>query len=367
MTRPHPAFDDARRILRKFGFDVRTCDIAPFGNGHIHETFRVAVPGGALLLQRISKAAFPHPGDLMENIVRVTGHLRRKLGSVPDAFRRVPAPLPAADGRFFAHATDGSAWRLWRFAERTRSFSALPSPALACEAAFAFAEFVRRLSDLPPPPLHEVVPHFHDAPRRLRACEEAFARDVRGRAREAEKEVAEIRSLSFLADAIAKPLERGEIPLRIVHNDTKPDNVLFDESEDKAVCVVDLDTVMPGSILCDFGDFVRAACSPVADDADDPLLADVRISFFEAAARGFRKGWGDMPTQAELDLMPIAGACVAFELATRFLTDHLNGDVYFRIDRSGRNLSRCRTQLRIARRMLEERRTLERIVRALPG
>ncbi len=365
MTRPHPPADDVRRILRKFGFDVRACDVAPFGNGHIHETFRVVLPCGALLLQHINEAVFPHPDALMENIVRVTEHLRRKIGTAPFSCRRVLTPLPASDGRFVAHGTDGSAWRLCRFEERTRSFSALPSPALACEAALAFSEFVRNLSDLPPPALHEVIPHFHDAPRRLRACEEASERDICGRAREVKREVAEIRSLSFLADAIAGPLERGEIPLRIVHNDTKPDNVLFDETENKAVCVVDLDTVMSGSILYDFGDFVRAACSPVSDDADDPILADVRIPFFEAAARGFRKGWGDMPTHAELDLMPIAGACVAFELAMRFLTDHLDGDIYFRIDRPGRNLSRCRAQLRVVRRMLEERKSLERIVRAL--
>lgn len=352
------------QILPLFGIDAHSCRIAPHGRGSIHETYRVETPDRVLILQKINRVAFPDPESVMDNIVRATRHLAAKLRDDPDAERRVLTFLPTLNGRRLAQGEDGSCWRCSRFVERTRCLRELRSPESAYEAAFAFAEFARLLSDLPPPKLKETIPHFHDAPLRLLACERAARKDVCGRVDGAKRELAEMEELSFLAPWIADARNKGAVPERIVHNDTKIDNALFDEATGKAVCIIDLDTIMPGSALSDFGDFVRVAANPLPDDAPFPEQAELRLAFFEASARGFLEGWRGQLTKQEIELMPLSGACIAFELAARFLTDHLSGDVYFRTEQPGRNLIRCRMQLRMARQMFERRSDLERIVRA---
>jgi Ser/Thr protein kinase RdoA (MazF antagonist) len=328
------------------------------GRGHIHQTFvaRYASAGGPLRLlhQRLNTQVFRDPEALMENLVRVTSHLRQKLREreLPESERRCLQLVAAHDGRPFHVDARGGVWRTFRFVEGTRGFDAIERSDQAFEAARAFGAFAEMLADLPPPPLHATIPHFHDLGRRVEAFEAAVHSDACGRVASAGAEVETLRRCIADLERELAALEVAALPRRVVHHDCKLNNLLFDRVSGEALCVIDLDTVMEGNLLSDFGELVRTGTCRAPEDERDLNRVHFDLALFEALARGYLAGIGGLLTEHERRALPVAGRLFSLMNAVRFLTDHLTGDVYFRIRREGHNLDRARAQLRLAERML---------------
>ncbi len=337
----------------------------PYGNGHIHDTYRVFfAPSGAparIILQRINTHVFRNPEVLMENIARVTAHLAAQLAGSPDRDRRALALIPARSGRALHADRDGHLWRAWRFIDSTFSLDQIGSPAQAFEAARAFGLFQQQLATLPPPRLHDTIPGFHHTPKRYAALEDAIARDAAGRVHDTQAEIAFARA----RQSIAGLLVDAGLPERVTHNDTKCNNVLFDDRTGQAICVIDLDTVMPGLAAYDFGDMVRTMTCPSPEDETDLARIRVDLALFEAVARGYLSAAGSFLMPAEKDSLVVAGKLITYELALRFLTDYLNGDTYFKIHRPAHNLDRCRAQLALVASLEEHEPELARILQSL--
>jgi aminoglycoside phosphotransferase (APT) family kinase protein len=305
----------------------------------------------------------------MENMARVTRHVAARLARDPvaDPERRVLTLVPTREGATHHREPDGEVWRLVVWIEGTRSREQAETPAEAGATARAFGRFLRQLADLPQPPLHETIPGFHDTPSRFAALEAAVAADAAGRVAEARPAIAALLDRRSLAHALADRVAAGEIETRTTHNDAKMANVLFDAETGEPLCVVDLDTVMPGLVLHDFGDMVRSMASGTPEDGTDLERVSVRLPVFEALAHGFVEASGDTLSSLERSLLPVAGRVITLEQAARFLTDHLEGDPYYRISRAGQNLDRARAQLRLLEALEACDPELQRIVAALPS
>ncbi len=366
---PQPAPDAAgfRALGRVFGFAGELLAAAPHGAGHIHDTFLARFErgpaGGAAILQRINERVFPDPERLAENIVRVTAHQRAKLAGEADAERRALRVLPAEDGRGWWRDADGAAWRAYAWIPGTRPPGALDPLAEARQAALAFARFQRQLADLGPPRLHETIPDFHHTPRRFAAFAAAVDADACGRAAGAAAEIDYGARREPLAGALLDAWRRGLLVERVTHNDTKLNNVLFDERDGKALCVIDLDTVMPGLPLWDFGDMVRSALLPVEDERD-PAKLTASVEVFGALASGYVEGLGELLLPAERERLVLAAQLLVYECGLRFLTDHLQGDVYFKIHRPGQNLDRARAHFAMLRWLIAREDALQRLVQS---
>ena len=347
----HAALESAAR----FELGGRVVSAAAFGSGHINDTFALTVEKPAsdacvrFVLQRINPHVFPNPLAVMDNIVRVTRHLREKYAILPDAGRRVLTVVPTKEAKPCMFDGDGACWRCYRMVEGAHTVDVVREPAQARTASFAFARFARDLSDLPPPRLQETIPAFHDTPARLRALDAVVAEDRIGRVASAARELAEVNAMRHLAPLVTDAFAAGLIPERITHNDTKINNVMLDSATGEAICVVDLDTVMPGLALYDFGDLVRVAANPAREDAGKLEKLEARRDMYDACAEGFLAGFDGYLTDQEIRLMPVAGAVITFELAVRFLSDYLDGDRYFKTARPCHNLDRARTQIALAR------------------
>jgi Phosphotransferase enzyme family len=345
--------DSATDALSRFAVEGSLVSLAPHTSGLINSSWVATfdAPGGRrrFLLQRINQHVFPRPEQVMENMVRVTRHVASRLArdGAHDASRRVLSLVPSREGASHHVDAAGETWRLVRWIERARSSERAASEAEALEAACAFGRFQRQLRDLPGPRLHETIPGFHDTPGRLAALERAVAGDAAGRVASCQAEIAALLDRRPLARALASRVAEGELAERPVHNDAKVANVLRDETTGEALAVVDLDTVMPGLALHDFGDLVRSTVSETAEDETDLSRVSVRVPIFRALARGFVEGAGDTLSPLERSLFPTAAELVTYEQALRFLTDHVDGDRYYRIERAGHNLDRTRTQLRL--------------------
>ena len=362
MARPAPTYD-VLAAVRPFALPAEPVSFARWGSGHINDTFAVTLRGGRrVILQRINTDVFRDPEGVMANIGRVTRHLAAKLADRPDAARLSLTLIPSRDGRDFLRDGDGRCFRAYEFIDRARSFDVLASPRQATEAAKAFATFQRLLADLPGPRLVETIPDFHHTRRRFEALARAVGRDARNRAKEAAPEIAFARSREPLVDGLLRPLAEGLLAERATHNDTKLNNVLFDEATGEGLAVVDLDTVMPGLFLYDFGDMVRAAVSPAAEDERDLSKVEASEPVFEALVRGTVAVLGDDFPPADRERLVLAGKVITFEIGLRFLTDHLDGDVYFRVHREGHNLDRARTQFALVRSLEEKEDGLQRLV-----
>lgn len=313
-----------------------------FGNGHINETY---ITGGMpYVLQRINTNVFRDPDGLMENISAVTSHLRKKAeknGIDPD--RATLSLIPTLDGKRYWRAEDGSCWRMYVCLD-ARSYDRAESPAMLRRGAEAFGRFTADLADFPAESLHETIPHFHDTPVRFEALDRAIADDVMGRRGEVQAEIDLAMQLRHYGSLITDGLADGSIPYRVTHNDTKINNVLFGWS-DGLCTVIDLDTVMPGSLLCDFGDGLRTGAALVAEDELEYTKAGIDLTLFRAFAEGYVKGMGGSMTEKERSLLPESVLILSLECGIRFLTDFLSGDTYFRIHRPRHNLDRARTQL----------------------
>jgi len=325
----------------------------PYGSGHINDTYAVDVNQAGTpvryIFQRINHKIFSDPVKLMSNISRVTTHLAGKLHHHPDASRRTLTVLPARSGRAYVLDEAGLYWRAYVFIENARTYDAIESMSQAKEAARAFGLFQHHLNDLPGAPLHESIPNFHFTPKRFSALMESVHADVFNRVDSAQAEIDFFLRREPDYFRLTNLQKDGEIPLRITHNDTKLNNVMIDDETGEGICVIDLDTVMPGLALYDFGDMVRTATSRSKEDERDLALVHMQLPMFSALVRGYLESASAFLNPVEIEHLPFSGKLITLETGMRFLTDYLNGDVYFKTSRPGHNLDRCRTQCQLVR------------------
>jgi hypothetical protein len=355
-----------REVLPQYGIRPET-EVCPHGAGHINKSYRVpaGIPGkeAAYLLQRLNPGVFQDGSAVMRNLARVTTHLERAAADtgIAEPERRIVRLVPTITGDPGWVAGDGAWWRLVRFIPRTRTVEQVTDPAQAREVGAAFGLFHRLVAGLPGPVLETAIPGFHDTPRRLEELEAAVRRDAAGRAGSVAREIEFVRFRAPLARLLTLATAASALPVRVVHNDAKAGNVLLDAGSGAGLAVVDLDTVMPGTILHDIGDLIRSASCPVPEDEIDLLKVRVEPSLFAALLSGFLAGSGPgFLNDAERDLLVAAGLVITYEQGIRFLRDHLAGDVYYRISRPGHNLDRARAQFRLLASLDAMRADLER-------
>lgn len=361
-----------REVAGAFEIPGRWVSSMRFGSGHINDTFLTIFERDGQptrwIQQRINRTVFREPEKLMENAVRVTEHQHRVLRreGVRDPERRALTLVAARCGGFSWRDADGETWRTWRFIEGASSHDVIQSPGDARAAARAFGLFQEQLTDLLGPRLHETIPRFHDARARFEALVDAVRDDTRGRLAGCRPEVEFVLSREPMVGRLLDLHAKGVLPERITHNDTKLNNVLLDDLTGEALCVIDLDTVMPGLALYDFGDLVRTAVSPTAEDERDLAKIALRPAMFAALTEGYLAG-ARFLTPAETAELAFSGLLVTLVIGIRFLTDHLRGDAYFRIHREAHNLDRCRAQLRLVEDMEGQREAMEAIVASAAG
>ena len=331
-------------ILEQFGIDAAA---VPHGNGHINSTFLVD-SNPRVILQRINTSIFKNPAEVMGNIMAVTAYLREKIAeSGGDPQRETMTFLTTKEGLPYYKTADGDYWRACYFVEDTVCLEVAKSPEDFAEVAHAFGRFQKMLAEFPADRLAETIARFHDTPNRFAQLEEAIAADRVGRVASVEAEIALCRKFQKYASLIVDGIADGTVPLRVTHNDTKLNNVLLDATTRKGICVIDLDTVMPGSLLYDFGDAMRTGASTGAEDETNLDLVQFDLAKFEAFTAAFLEELGDSMTERERELLPYSALIIALEQATRFLADHLGGDLYYHIHRENHNLDRARTQLKL--------------------
>ncbi len=354
---------------RQFDLRGEFLEGGPYGTGHINDTFAVVYDQAGTRVryihQRLNSNVFKDPARLMENVRRVCRHTARKVAETAppgDVSRRALNLVPAADARPYWVDDAGDYWRTYFFVEKAATHDVITSTEQAREAARAFGIFQAMLADLPAGDLHETIPDFHNTPRRFKTLKDAADADACGRAARAGPELEFAFSREPLANTLIDLHAAGKIPARITHNDTKLNNVMLDESTGEGVCVIDLDTVMPGLSLYDFGDMVRTATSPAAEDERDPSKVRARPEMFEALARGFLASAGSFLNETERAHLVTAGKLLTFENGLRFLTDFLSGDVYFKTARDDHNLDRCRTQFALLRSLEDQESSFDKIV-----
>ena len=330
-------------IMEQFEIGTR---IVPYGTGLISGTYFVEVP--KLLLQRINTDVFKNPDELMDNIENVTEFLKKKIAEYGgDPARETVNIIKTVDGKNYYKDQDGNCYRMLRFVEDTKIVEDDKTYEDLYQAGRGFGHFQKMLSDFPVEILHETIPDFHHTPKRIMDLETAIAEDKVKRVKDAACEIEAVRKYKALADIVLDGISGGEIPIRVTHNDTKINNILFDRKSGKAVCVIDLDTVMPGSMLYDFGDALRMGASTGAEDETDLSKVHFDIEAFRSFAKGYLEEMHDELTEKELDLLPESAALLTYECGVRFLTDYLNGDTYFKTKREQHNLDRARNQLKL--------------------
>lgn len=352
-----------RDVVSHFQLYGDVLSITPYGSGHINDTFRLTfdLAGRAVdyILQRVNTEVFRMPEMLMDNIERVAAHLHQKLKETKakEPSRRALTLVRTIEGRNSYIDSAGNYWRVYLFIERAKTFDVISTPDQAFEAARAFAVFQNQLADLPPPRLGETIPAFHNIQSRLSLLDEAAKADVKGRLSEISPEMDFVNAHRKEMMRLIEQQAAGEIPERITHNDTKINNVMFDDETGSQICVIDLDTTMPGLALYDFGDMVRTATAAAAEDETDLAKVESRLDLFQALVRGYCSE-ARFLTRVERDALVFSGRLITFTIGVRFLTDYLAGDVYFKTHREGQNLDRARNQFQMVR--SQERQATER-------
>jgi Ser/Thr protein kinase RdoA (MazF antagonist) len=358
---------DVRAISALFQMRADFVEAQSFGSGHINDTYCAWYDQAGVRIryihQRLNHHVFKNPVQVMENVARVTGHALARLlaDGHPEAHRRTLTCIPALDGRPYAFDAEGNLWRTYPFIERARGYDEIECDEQAYQAARAFGAFQKLTADLSGERLHETIPDFHHTPKRLEALEAAIASDLAGRAATVPAEITFARTRAADCSRITNLIASGKIPERVTHNDTKLNNVLLDETTAEGICVIDLDTTMPGSALYDFGDMVRTAAPTTREDDADLDRIGVRLDRFEALVKGYLSA-ADFLNEHELAHLAFSGKLITLELGIRFLTDYLNGDSYFKTSRPGHNLDRCRNQFAFVTALEKNMDTMEEIV-----
>ena len=344
---------DAFAIAHEFTLGGDILAATPYGSGHINDTYKVDVQSergpSRYVLQRINHKVFLRPDELMANVERVCAHAYAKLEQAgePDAERRTLRLIPTRQSKAWHIDAAGNRWRCYHFIEGATGHDVVRSPEQAYAAAHSFGAFQSLLADLPGGRLHETIPDFHHTPSRFARFQQALAQDAHGRAAAAVPEIAFALARAHEVSVVIDALRDGTLPERVTHNDTKLNNVLLDDITQEGVCVIDLDTVMPGSVLYDFGDLVRTSTSPAAEDETDLAKVRMQLPMFAALVKGYLESTSGFLTPKEKELLPFAGKLITFEIGLRFLTDWLEGDTYFKIKRPTHNLDRARTQFKL--------------------
>jgi Ser/Thr protein kinase RdoA (MazF antagonist) len=344
-------------LLRQFALEDECTEIAEpaeLFDGHINHTYVVGAKLSSglekrYLLQRINTFVFQKPAELMENIVRVTEFIRQKL---PEGQQTLTV-YPAKTGAWYHEDAEGGCWRCYNFVENTYSLQAAGKAEDAYRAAKAFGAFQRLIDGFPIDQLHETIPDFHNTQKRYHALEAAIAADAAGRRHAVEAEIAFARARKADTSCLVDLAAAGKLPLRVTHNDTKLNNVLFDRATNEPVCVVDLDTIMPGLSLYDFGDSLRFLGNTAAEDERDLTKVQFDLPLYEAYKKGYLEEAGAALTEEEIRWLPFSIKLMTYECGMRFLTDYLNGDAYFRIHKPDDNLARCRTQFKLVEKIEE--------------
>lgn len=339
--------------LAAYDFGGQLVGAVRYGSGHINDTFVVHTQPGEdpcrrFILQRISSAAFKHPDEVMANIVGVTSFLGEKIKEAGgNPARETMSVWATKSGENFYTDSEGGAWRVYPFVEDTICLQKAGTPELFAASARAFGKFQRMLKDYPADTLYETIPKFHDTEDRLAKLKAAVAADVMGRVKEVGPELKFVQEREADCSVALSALRDGRLPLRVTHNDTKLNNILIDRESGEGICVIDLDTVMPGLAINDFGDSIRFGANHSAEDERDLTKVNFDLELFDVYAAGFLEGAGGALTETELDYLPWGAKLMTLECGIRFLTDYLEGDHYFRIHREGQNLDRCRTQFKL--------------------
>lgn len=355
-------------IVPCFQFDGTLTEAIPFGSGHINDTLRLtfAQEDGSrkrYILQRMNHEIFKNPHDLMENVVKVTSFLRNKIienGGDPE--RETLNVILTREGNYYLEDQNGDYWRAYVFIENATSYDVVEKPEDFYNSAVSFGNFQRLLADYPAATLHETIVNFHNTVSRFADFKKAVEEDVCGRARDVQKEIQFVLDREGDTHVICDALAEGRIPLRVTHNDTKLNNIMIDNATGKGICVIDLDTVMPGSALYDYGDSIRFGASTGAEDEKNLDLISCDLGLFEIYTKGYVEGCGGSLTPEEIRMLPMGAKLMTLECGMRFLADYLQGDVYFKIHRPEHNLDRCRTQFKLVADMEAKWETMQAIV-----
>ena len=339
--------DEIKNVVKAYLPNENFVSCAPLGNGHINSTFLVTTDRNQYTLQKINTSIFKDVDGLMDNIQAVTHHIRAKarMQGIDPARATLHFMLTPEGKRYLNY--NGDVYRIYKYIDKAFSIEKMENPQHFYEAGIAFGKFANDLSDFDASQLSETIKNFHNTVSRYNDFEKAVSDNLSGRANEVADEIAFVRAREGFTHMFVDKLADGSLPVRVTHNDTKLNNVLFDEETNLPTTVIDLDTVMPGSYLYDFGDAMRSGSTHAAEDEKDLSLVDFDLELYEAFTKGYLSMCKDSLTKVEIELLPYASIMLTLECGIRFLTDHLNGDTYFRIHREGHNLDRCRTQFKL--------------------
>jgi Ser/Thr protein kinase RdoA (MazF antagonist) len=355
-----------KKIFNNFSAEGSYLEAKPSGNGHIHDTFLVRTvekDRDDYVLQRLNNRVFKNIPQLQENIERVTRHLRQKLISVPgaDIKRECLTLVNAKNGKSWFQDLQGNFWRMFIFISNHRSYNIVDSPVKAFEGGKAIGRFQAMLADLPGKPLHETIPFFHNVEKRLKTFENTIVADPVKRAGNVKDEINFVLTRAEEMKVILKLGKEGKIPVRTTHNDTKFNNILLDEN-DKALCVIDLDTVMPGYVHYDFGDAIRTAANVADEDEKDLDKIRMDIDLFEAYSKGYLSETNETLNDTEKEYLAFSPRLITYIMGLRFLTDYIDGDNYYKIHHPHHNLQRARAQFRLLESMEEQYPAMQRII-----
>ncbi len=358
-----------KEIFNCFRADGTFLNGGPFGNGHIHDTYRIETSeknADNYILQRLNNLVFKNIPELQHNIERVTVHLKNKLKTIPgsDFKRECLILIPSYDGKSWIIDEDGSYWRMLIFISNHRSYNIVDSPDKAFEGGKAIGRFQVMLNDMPGRPLFETIPWFHDIEKRLQTLNLKIKENPAGRVLTVGDEINQILQRTEKMKIILKLGKEGKIPLRITHNDTKFNNILLDQN-DKALCVIDLDTVMPGYVHYDFGDAIRTVTNTASEDEKDLSRIRMDINLFKAYSEGYLSETCKALNDIEKEYLAFAPILITYIIAVRFLTDFIDGDNYFKIHHQLHNLQRARAQLRLMMSMEEQYDSMKSIINDL--
>lgn len=342
-------------IVSRFAVKGEIAEIKPFGSGHINSTYYIRTAGTGspdYLLQKINHFVFKNVPGLLQNILYVTGHLKKKLGMIPgaDPDREVLTLIPVRNEGFYTGNEDEGYWRMYYFIKDTKSYDIVETEKQAFETGRAFGKFQKLLADLDSSKICETIPDFHNIESRLRQMEEAVAANAAGRVNEVMPIVDFIRERAWEMNTVLRAGREGKLPLRIIHYDTKLNNVLLDKN-DHVQCVIDLDTVMPGYVAYDFGDAIRTIINTAAEDEKDLSKINLNLPLFEAYTKGYFEEAAEFLTLAEVESLLHGALLLPYMQTVRFLTDYIQGDIYYKIHFPGHNLQRTLAQLELVKRL----------------
>ena len=340
-------------ILSEFRLGGKIEAVRPYGNGHINDTFLVETSGAnpaKYIFQRVNPNVFKKPVQVMKNIEKVTAFLKVRS----DSEREVLSLVPTLEGNTYYEDKDKIVWRVYKYIDNSICLDIVEDPADFYECAFAFGSFQKNLSNFPADTLYETIPDFHNTPSRYGDFLRAVSENRSGRADTAKDEIEFVKARQSFYSCLIDAEKRGDLPLRVTHNDTKSNNVMLDIATRKALCVIDLDTVMPGYSVTDFGDAIRFGASTAAEDEPDLDKVHFDIELYRAYMKGFLDGCGGKLKNSEIMLLPEGAKMMTIECGMRFLGDYINGDTYFKTSYPEHNLVRARTQLKLVREMEEQ-------------